>query len=69
MGLRKKVFQTSALLTVVRWTRQAIRAASYIILARHLEPADFGIAMSAKLPSGLFGMIAAGWYGGSASVN
>lgn len=63
MILRKKVLQSSALLTVAKWIRQAVRAASYIILARLLDPSDYGIATLAQVPIGLLGIAAAAGMG------
>jgi len=59
MILRTKVLQSSVLLTATRWIQQAVRAASYIILARLLDPNDYGIAMLAQVPIGLLGIAAA----------
>ena len=59
MILRKEVLQWSVLMTATRWIQQAVRAASYIILARLLDPNDYGIATLAQVPIGLLGIAAA----------
>lgn len=63
MILRKKVLRSSAFLTVTKWIPQAVRAASYIILARLLDPNDYGIATLAQVPIGLLGIAAAAGMG------
>ena len=58
MELRNKVFKWSVLLTVTRWVQQLVRVASFIILARLLDPQDYGIATLAQAPIGLLALIA-----------
>ncbi len=67
MMLRKNVLQSSVLLTVTKWIRQTVKVASYIILARLLDPNDYGIATLAQVPIGLFAAAAVGM--GSALVS
>ncbi|MGH8531798.1 MAG: lipopolysaccharide biosynthesis protein [Gammaproteobacteria bacterium] len=63
MILREKVLQSGVFLTMTRWIQQAVRAASYIILARLLDPNDYGIATLAQVPIGLLGVAAAAGMG------
>ena len=58
MELRNKVFKWSVLLTVTRWVQQLVRVASFIILARLLDPQDYGMATLAQAPIGFLALIA-----------
>lgn len=58
MKLRNKVFKWSILLTITRWVQQLLRVTSFIMLARLLEPNDYGIFTLAHAPIGLLALIA-----------
>ncbi len=58
MELRNKVFKGSILLTVTGWVQQLVRVASFIILARLLEPQDYGIATLATAAIGFLALLA-----------
>ncbi|MCI0560760.1 MAG: oligosaccharide flippase family protein, partial [Nitrososphaera sp.] len=58
MKLRNKVFNWGMLFTTARWVQQLLRIASFIILARLLDPSDYGIFTLAYAPIGLLVLIA-----------
>ncbi|MGH8863695.1 MAG: lipopolysaccharide biosynthesis protein [Burkholderiales bacterium] len=53
MDIRQTVFRSIILLSGARWLQQLLRMASFIILARLLDPLDYGIATLAQVPIGL----------------